>query len=103
MPWSFSVEAGLLEAVSVLDTQRACGLVASSNKHAEQVNMRKAQGGWRPLSMLEESFKAVEGAVARQKLQVRAGLPPLGQYIPPRTLLVRFGGERRARSSTSTP
>ena len=49
--------------------------MAASNKFAEQVNMPKPQGGWRALAMLEESFKAIEGPVARRKVLVRAGLP----------------------------
>ena len=36
--------------------------------------MQKKDGGWRLLTMLEESFKAVEGPVARRKVQVRAAL-----------------------------
>ena len=58
----------------LIDTQRACATVASPLRFAVQINMPKPAGGFRPLSMLEESFKAVEGPVARRMVASR--LPP---------------------------
>lgn len=51
---------------SSLDLQRSSGTVASCLKTALQVHLPKSDGGWRPLSMLEEGFKAVEGPVTRR-------------------------------------
>lgn len=51
---------------SALDLQRRTGLVASCLKSALQVHLPKPDGGWRPLSMLEEGFKAIEGPVTRR-------------------------------------
>ena len=51
---------------SSLDLQRSSGIVASCLKTALQVHLPKSDGGWRPLSMLEEGFKAIEGPVARR-------------------------------------
>eukprot|EP00439_Symbiodinium_sp_Y106_P022121 s10379_g2.t1 len=49
-----------------LDVQRQVGFVAQSLHLAEQVHLPKPAGGWRPLSMLEESFKAIEAPVANR-------------------------------------
>ena len=49
----------------LVDTQRACAIIAGPNKVADQLNIPKP-GGWRPLTMLEESLKAIEGPVARR-------------------------------------
>ena len=78
----------------LVDTQRACGLVASGNKRAVQVNMCKPQGGWRPLSMLEESFKGIEGPVARRKVLVRARLASGAIYSS-----ANLAGEARRRAT----
>ena len=59
----------------LLDTQRACATVATALRCAVQVNLPKPAGGFRPLTMLEESFKAVEGPVARRMVASRRGLP----------------------------
>ena len=47
-----------------LDLLRMIGTVPPSLQHATQIHLPKPSGGWRPLSMLEESFKAVEAVVA---------------------------------------
>ena len=39
---------------NLIDTQRACGIIASCNKKDTQVNLGKSTGGVRPLTMLEE-------------------------------------------------
>eukprot|EP00439_Symbiodinium_sp_Y106_P055377 s232_g7.t1 len=44
-----------------IDFQRRSGIVASTLKEALQVHLSKASGGWRPLSLMEEGFKAIEG------------------------------------------
>ena len=49
-----------------IDFQRRSGIVASSLKQALQVHLSKASGGWRPLSLMEEGFKAVEGPLNRR-------------------------------------
>ena len=46
-----------------LDLLRMIGTVPPSLQHATQIHLPKPSGGWRPLSMLEESFKAVEAVV----------------------------------------
>ena len=63
-----------------LDTQRAIGSVAPSLKTAVQVNMPKPKGGWRPLTMLEEAFKAIEGPVTHRLVSARASLPAGSVY-----------------------
>ncbi|CAE7770376.1 unnamed protein product [Symbiodinium sp. CCMP2592] len=65
-----------------LDVQRGCGLVAAHSRQALQVNMAKPKGGWRPLTMLEESFKAVEGPVTKRLASMRRRLPPGCMYCP---------------------
>ena len=60
----------------LLDAQRACAIVVSQIKVAEQVNLLKAAGGYRPLTMLEESFKAIEGPVARRRVLARRTVEP---------------------------
>ena len=64
------------------DTQRACGIIAAASKMAVQVHLDKPSGGVRPLTMLEESFKAIEGPVARRKTEARR-LWPDGTVYPP--------------------
>ena len=76
----------------LVDTQRACGIIASANKRVVQVNMEKPNGGWRPLSMLEESFKAIEGPVASRRAQSRRPLPLGAVYSS--TNLAGEGGRR---------
>lgn len=51
---------------SMLDLQGGVGPVAPSLKTALQVHLPKPDGGWRPLTMLEEGFKAIEGPVTRR-------------------------------------
>ena len=51
---------------SSVDLQRGSGMVASGLQLALQVHLPKNGGGWRPLSMLEEGFKAIEGPVTRR-------------------------------------
>ena len=51
----------------LIDTQRKCRIISSSFKNATQVHLDKPSGGFRPLTMLEESFKAIEGPPARRK------------------------------------
>jgi len=57
---------------SLTNTQRACAVVASALKNATQVNIPKAVG-YRPLAMLEESFKIIEGLPARRRSAARLG------------------------------
>ena len=59
----------------LIDTQRACGIIAAASKKAIQVHLDKPSGGVRPLTMLEESFKAIEGPIARRKTQARRTWP----------------------------
>ena len=59
----------------LVDTQRASGIIAAATKMAVQVNLNKPSGGVRPLTMLEESFKAIEGPVARRKTEARRTWP----------------------------
>ena len=54
-----------------IDNQRACGVVIKNIKKATQVNLDKTSGGVRPLAMLEESPKAIEGPVASRTNQAR--------------------------------
>ena len=49
-----------------LDIQRQYGVIAPSLKRAVQVNLAKPKGGWRPLTMLEEAFKVIEGPVTNR-------------------------------------
>ena len=58
-----------------IDIQRACQVVATEIKTATQVNLDKAAGGVRPLAMLEESLKAIEGPVANRKNEGRQQWP----------------------------
>ena len=48
------------------DMQRALATIAPSNKRAVQINLPKSSGGWRPLSMMEEAFKVIEGPVTHR-------------------------------------
>ena len=57
------------------DTQRTSRIVASAVKKAIQVHLDKPTGGVRPLTMLEESFKAIEGPPARRKAWARRVWP----------------------------
>ena len=45
----------------LIDTQRRCRIISSFIKNATQVHLDKLSGGFRPLTMLEESLKAIEG------------------------------------------
>ena len=65
-----------------IDTQRACGIVAAASKMAVQVHLNKPFGGVRPLTMLEESFNAIEGPVARRKTEARRSWPDGTVYQP---------------------
>ena len=66
----------------LIDTQRACGIIAAATKIATQVHLDKATGGVRPLTMLEESFKAIEGLVAHRKTRARRVWPDGTVYLP---------------------
>ena len=59
-----------------LDVQRECGMRADHSSWALQINVAKPKGGWRPLTMLEETFKAVEGPVTRRLTQWRSRMEP---------------------------
>ena len=59
----------------MIDTQRACNVVATKIGKATQVNLEKAFGGVRPLTMSEESLKAVEGPIASRNNQARTQWP----------------------------
>ena len=59
-----------------LDVQRLVGCLAPSLNLAEQVHLPKPAGGWRPLSMLEESFKAIEAPVVRRLGSARSPWVP---------------------------
>ena len=61
-----------------LDLLRMIGAVPPSLQHATQIHLPKPSGGWRPLSMLEESFKAIE-AVVRVKACCAARPMALGR------------------------
>ena len=58
----------------LVDTQRSCALVAHQAKLADQVHIPKTSGGIRPLSMLEESLKAIEGVSSRRRVLARKDL-----------------------------
>ena len=58
-----------------IDTQRACGIVVAASELIVQVHLDKPSRGVRPLTMLEESFKAIEGPVARRKTEARRSWP----------------------------
>ena len=49
---------------------------------AVQVHLDKPSGGVRPLTMLEESFKAIAGPVARRKTEARRYWPDGTVYHP---------------------
>ena len=66
----------------LIDTQRACGIIAATSKMAIQVHLDKASGGVRLLTMLEDSFKAIEGPVARRKTEARRSWPDGTVYQP---------------------
>ena len=44
----------------LIDTQRACAIVASPNKQAEQINLPKLQGGSRPLTMWKSVLRPLK-------------------------------------------
>ncbi|CAE7204856.1 unnamed protein product [Symbiodinium sp. CCMP2592] len=52
-------------------------LIAPSNKKAIQINLPKSSGGFRPLSMMEEAFKLIEGPVT-QRMATSRSLLELG-------------------------
>ena len=62
------------------DVQRECGLIASVTKKAVQVNLGKPTGGFRPVAMLEESLKVIEGPVARRRVRARRSMPDGSVY-----------------------
>ncbi|CAE7809936.1 unnamed protein product, partial [Symbiodinium necroappetens] len=64
----------------MLDIQRQHACIAPSLLQAVQVNLPKPKGGWRPLTMLEESYKAIEGPVTHRLLSARAALPAGAVY-----------------------
>ena len=78
-----------------IDTRRACGIIAATIKKASQVNLDKSTGGVRRLTMLEESFKAIEGPVARRKTNARREWSD-GTTYPPANL----AGERGKRAAS---
>ena len=60
------------------DVQRLRAIVVPCIKTALQVNLAKAKGGWRPLTMLEsleEEFKAIEGPTTQRCSLARSLLP----------------------------
>ena len=59
----------------LIDTQRACRIIATPLKRATQVRLDKPTGGYRPLTMLEESLKAIEGPPSRRRAQQRSQWP----------------------------
>eukprot|EP00439_Symbiodinium_sp_Y106_P085146 s1457_g27.t1 len=62
----------------MLDVQRLRAIVVPCIKTALQVNLAKAKGGWRPLTMLEsleEEFKAIEGPTTQRCSLARSLLP----------------------------
>ena len=63
-----------------LDIQRATGMMAPCSCIGLQLNAAKPKEGWRPLKMLEECFKAVEGPVTKRLASERALLPPGSVY-----------------------
>ena len=65
---------------TMLDVQRCRGMLAPAIKQATQVNLSKPKGGWRPLSMLEEEFKAIEGPVTQRCSLARSLAPPGDMY-----------------------
>lgn len=66
----------------LIDTQRASGIIAAATRMAAQVKLDKPSGGVRPLNMLEKSFKAIEGPVARRKAEARSTWPNGTVYLP---------------------
>ena len=77
-----------------IDSQRASGIIAAHTKIAVQVNLDKPSGGVRPLTMLEESFKAIDGPVARRKIKARHAWPDGTVYQP-----FNFAGEIAKRAA----
>ncbi len=55
----------------LVDTQRACATVVRGAKRAIQANIPKPTGGVRPITMLEETFMAIDEPVARRKARRR--------------------------------
>ena len=51
----------------LVDAQRGYGIVARRHKRGLQPNQPEPKGGYRPLTMLEETLKAVEGPTARRR------------------------------------
>ena len=79
----------------LIGTQRACGIIAASSKIAIQVHLDKSSGGVRPLTMLEESFKAIEGPIARRKTLARRTWPDGTVYY-----LFNLAGEVAKRATS---
>ena len=61
---------------------------------AVQVNLDNPSGGVRPLTMLEESFKAIERPATRRKTEARRGWPDGTVYQP-----FNFAGEIAKRDA----
>ena len=64
----------------LIDAQRKSAVVASRARKALQINLPKPAGGFRPITLLEESLKSIEGPVARRRVQARAKLGDQGIY-----------------------
>ena len=60
---------------SSTDIQRCTAMVSEDAKFVIQCNLLKENGGFRPLSMLEESLKVIEGPVARRRISCRSAHP----------------------------
>jgi hypothetical protein len=56
----------------ILDIERSTAILEPSLGLARQVHLDKPGGGFRPISLLEEPLKAVEGLLARRKTDARA-------------------------------
>ena len=69
-------------------------MVVKKIRKATQVNLDKTSGGVRPLTMLEESLKAIEGPVASRKNQARQQWPT-GTVYPPSNI----SGEIKRRAA----
>ena len=57
-----------------LDQQRSSALIDPSLGVARQVHLDKSDGGYRPISLLGEDLKSIEGLLARRKATTRAAL-----------------------------
>ena len=57
-----------------LDAQRSSSILDPPLGVSRQVHLDKPCGGFRPISLLEESLKAIEGLLARRKTEARSRL-----------------------------